>query len=264
MFPNAQFLGLDLYYWMFLIGVLAAMAAARLFSFRVGLSAKVFNLLIISAVFGVILGYLAAVLVESFWEFLATGKFVWGTGATFYGGLIGAVLAYLAVYFLVGHFICKDGEHIAEFNRMLSLIVPCIVLAHGFGRLGCLFDGCCYGAKTDAWYGIEMFIGGEWQKRVPLQLFESLFLFALAALLFTLLLRFKFEYNASLYLILYGIWRFIIEFFRSDDRGASGVGTLSPSQLLSIVLVIFAVAYSLFYRFYLKKRLERRGAHEGA
>ncbi len=264
MFPDARFLGLDLYYWMFLVGVLAAMVTARLFFSRVGLSGKVFNLMIVSALFGVVLGYLSAALLESFWEFLETGTFVWGTGATFYGGLIGAVLVYLAVYFLLGKFYCKEREHIIQLNKMLSLVFPCIVVAHAFGRLGCLFEGCCYGAKTDAWYGIEMFVEGEWQKRIPLQLYEALFLFALAAVLLILLLRFKFEYNVSLYLIAYGVWRFFIEFARNDDRGASGIGSLSPSQFLSIVLVIVAVAYLLFYRFYLKQRLERGETHESA
>ncbi len=267
MFPDVNFLGLDLYYWMFLVGVIAAMAAARIFSARAGVSAKVFDLMIVSALFGVILGYLSAVLLESFWEYLETGRFVWGTGATFYGGLIGAAAVYLAVYFLLGKFVCKEKEHIREFGRMLSLVFPCIALAHAFGRLGCLFDGCCFGAETDAWYGIEMSVGGEWQKRVPIQLFESLFLFALAAVMFALDLRFHFAYNPSLYAVAYGIWRFLIEFARADDRGSSGFGWLSPSQLLSLVLIGAGVAFALFYRFYLKEKLARGEGgtpHEGA
>lgn len=262
MFPDVRFLGLDLYYWMFLTGILAAMVCARVFSARAGVCAKVFDLMIFSAVAGIVVGYLCSVLLESFWEYLETGKFIWGTGSTFYGGLIGAAAAYLGVYFLLGKFFCKKREHIAQFNNMLSLVVPCIVLAHAFGRLGCLFEGCCYGAPTDAWYGIEMYIGGTLQKRVPVQLFESLFLFALAAVLLVLFLRFRFEYNASLYLVVYGIWRFFIEFARADDRGASGVGALSPSQLLSLLLIAAGVALAFLYRFVLKKRLGREDPDE--
>lgn len=245
MFPDVQFLGMDIYYWMFVLGVLAAMVAARIFSDRAGIGAKVFNLSLFSAVFGVIFGYLASLLLESFWEFLETGEFAWGAGSTFYGGLIGAAAVYLGVYFLAGKFYCKKKEHIAEFPQMLSLAAPCIALAHGVGRIGCLFNGCCYGARTDAWYGIDMLVAGEWQRRVPLQLFEAIFLFALAALLFFLFLRYRFRYNASLYLASYGVWRFAVEFFRDDDRGASGIASLSPSQLISLLLILAGIALAL-------------------
>lgn len=258
MFPSAEFLGVGLYNWMFLIGVLAAMGTARLFSGRAGISAKVFNIILLSAVCGVGVGYACALLLESFWEYLETGVFVWGTGATFYGGLIGAAGTYLGVYFLAGKVFCGKGEHIAEFHKMLSLVFPCIALAHGIGRLGCLFQGCCYGAETDGPFGVRMFVNGEWQTRVPVQLFEAIFLVLLAVLMLVLFLRFGFEYNVGLYLIAYGVWRFCIEFARADDRGASGVGTLSPSQLLSVVLVIAGVAAILIYRFRPKKRRGER------
>ncbi len=263
MFPEAQFLGVGLYYWIFLASVLAAMLAARLFSVRAGLSARVFDVVLCSAVGGVAAGYLFSLLFESFWEYLETGVFVWGAGSTFYGGLIGAALAYLALYFLLGKFLCKKGEHIAQFHQMLSLVFPCIALAHGIGRMGCLFNGCCYGEVTDRWYGIEMFVGVQWQRRVPLQLFEAIYLFVLSAGLFVLFLRFRFEYTPSFYLIAYAVWRFCIEFFRADDRGASGLGGLSPSQLLSVVLALCGIAFALFYKFYLKKKGRGEAAHEG-
>lgn len=262
MFPDAEFLGLDLYVWMTVVGVLAAMGAARLCSDRAGLCAKVFNIMLVSAAAGVILGYVFAVLTQSFWSFLESGTFVWGAGATFYGGLIGAAAVYLAVYFLLGKLFCKEKEHLREFGKMLSLVAPCIALAHAFGRLGCLFEGCCYGAETDAWYGIEMRIGGVWQKRVPIQLFESLFLFALAAGLFVLVLRGKSAYNFSLYLTVYGIWRFFIEFARADDRGSSGVGALTPSQLLSSLLVVVGVGLAALYFFHRRRAAEE--SHEDA
>lgn len=249
MYPFAQFLGIDLYYWMVLSGVLAAMAVARLCSARAGLSAKVFDLVLASAVAGIVAGYLSSLLLESFWEYLGTGRFLWGAGSTFYGGLIGAAIVYLTVYFLLGKFLCPKGEHIAQLKNMLSLVVPCVALAHAVGRIGCLFAGCCYGAETQGPLGVAMYVGGQWQLRVPVQLFESLFLFALAALMLALFLRFGFSYNVSLYLISYSVWRFLIEFARADDRGASGVGALSPSQLLSVFLLLLGVAFAVLYRF---------------
>ena len=262
MFPQASFLGLDLYYWMFVVGVLAAMVIFRVFYKKAGLSFKVFAFSLIVAVISVVLGYLFAVLFQSFYSFLETGKFVWGVGATFYGGLIGAAVCYLAIYFAVGHFLFKDGAHIAQFNKMLSLIFPCIVLAHAFGRLGCLFDGCCYGALTDSRIGIEMWVDGQWQRRIPIQLFESLFLFALFAGLLVLTVKLRFEYTASVYLVVYGVWRFLIEFARDDDRGVSGIGALSPSQFIAVIMILLGVALAVLYKFFLKKYFEGAGGHE--
>lgn len=262
MFPQAEFLGLDLYYWMIIVGVLVAMIIFRVFHEKAGLSVKVFNFSLCIGVISIVLGYLSAVLFQSWYYFLETGKFVWGVGATFYGGLIGAAVVFLALYFGIGHFLFKDKEHIAQFNKMLCLVFPCIVVAHAFGRLGCLFVGCCYGALTDGPLGINMWVAGEWQHRIPVQLFESLFLFVLFGGLLFLTVKKKFEYTASAYLIAYSVWRFFIEFARDDDRGASGIGFLSPSQLTAIVMIFAGIALILLYRYFLKKRLERAAEHE--
>lgn len=261
MLPNVSFLGLDLYWWMVIVGVIAAMVAFRLFHEEAGISVKVFNFSLFVAVFGIVLGYLAAVLFQSWYSFLDTGEFKWGVGATFYGGLIGAVIVFLSIYFGVGHFIFKDKLHIKEFNNMLSLIMPCIVIAHGFGRIGCLFDGCCYGDLTNSWIGINMYSGGAWGKRIPVQLFESFFLFALFGVLIYLLVRKKCEYTTSIYLIVYGIWRFAIEFARTDERGSSGISFLTPSQLTAIIMVLFGIGFIFLYKYVLKNFYARAGAN---
>lgn len=262
MFPAANFLGLDLYWWMIVVGVLAAMIAFRLYHEDAGISVKVFNFSLFVAVFGKVLGYLAAVLFQSWYSFLETGEFKWGVGATFYGGLIGAVIVFLAIYFGVGHFIFKDKLHIREFNKMLSLIMPCIVIAHAFGRIGCLFDGCCYGAVTDSWIGIKMYAGGVWDKRIPIQLFESIFLFALFLVLIYLLVKKKCEYTTSIYLIAYGIWRFSIEYARADERGSSGISFLTPSQLTAIIMVLVGIGLIFLYKYVLKNLFARAGVNE--
>ncbi len=262
MFPNAEFLSLDLYYWMILVGVIAAMVSFRIFHARIGMSVKVFNLALGVAVPGIILGYLSAVLFQSWFSYLETGEFVWGVGATFYGGLIGAAAVYLSLYFLIGHFLFKDRAHVTEFIKVMSLAIPSIVVAHAFGRLGCLFDGCCYGRLTDGPFGIEMWVHGEWQRRIPLQLFESLFLFALYALLIFLLVKRKCEYTATIYLVVYGVWRFCIEYARDDDRGASGIGFLSPAQLTAIVLILVGVGVWFLCKYVLIKAYAR--AHTSA
>lgn len=262
MFPEISFLELHLYEWMIVVGIVAAIIVFRLFYKQVGLSGKVFNFALIVAFSGIVLGYLSAVLFQSWFSFLETGEFVWGVGATFYGGLIGAVIVYLAVYFGVGHFLFKDRAHVAQFNKVLSLIVACIVVAHAFGRIGCLFAGCCYGSVTDSTIGIDMWVDGEWQSRIPIQLFEAIFLIVLAAALLFLTVKMKCEYTASVYLIVYGIWRFFIEYARDDNRGASGIDFLSPSQLTAVLLVLAGIALIFLYKFVLKKCFARAEVHE--
>ena len=261
MAPNVSFLGLDLYYWMILCGILAAMVLFRALYKRAGISYPVFVLTLLVSVGAIVGGYLSAALFQSFYHFLKTGVFVWGVGTTFYGGLIGAAVVFLILYFLFGHFFCK-GAHIKEFNNMLLLIAPCIVIAHAFGRIGCLLDGCCYGKISQ--FGLNMYVNGAWEKRVPLQLYESLFLFALCGVLVLLLLKKRGTFNASVYLISYGVWRFIIEFFRDDDRGASGLSFLTPSQLTAIVLICVGVAYIFVYQYLLKKIFDGGKGDEAA
>jgi hypothetical protein len=53
------------------------------------------------------------------------------------------------------------------------------------------------------------------------------------------------NYNVEIYCFVYGTFRFILEFFRGDDRGATGVG-LSPSQFMCIILFVFGTLLILF------------------
>ncbi len=264
MFPDAEFLGLDLYFWMIVAGILAAMIAFRMLAGRVGLSANVFNFSLLCAMVGIGVGYVFAVLFQSWYAYLASGKFEWGVGATFYGGLIGGVAAALALYFGAGRFLFRDRAHIRQFGRMISSVAPCVALAHAFGRIGCLFAGCCYGAPTDSPIGIVMFSAGEWGRRIPVQLFEAVFLFALFAVLLYLLLAKKCEYTASIYLIAYGVWRFAIEYARDDAaRGSSGLSFLTPSQLTAILAVIAGTALIFAYKYRLKKIFDSAGGGHG-
>lgn len=255
MLPNASFLGMDLYTWMILIGIIAAMVFFRLFTTRMNLSAKLFNFSLIVAIAAIVLGFMSAMLFQSFYDFLESGVWAW-RAMTFYGGLIGAVVTFLLIYFIAGHFLFKDKTHIREFNLMLSCIMPCIVVAHGFGRIGCLFAGCCHGMETDSWIGITM----HGVKVVPVQLFEALFLFALFAVLTYMLLKRRCEYTASIYLISYGVWRFFIEYLRGDtQRGSSGISWLTPSQLTAVIMAVAGVALIFVYKYVLKAAFARAG-----
>lgn len=249
MFPNAEFLSIDLYSWMILLGIVVAMVFFRIFCDKMQVSSKVFNFALAACVCCIAVGYLFAVLFQSWYHYLDTGVWQIGVGATFYGGLIGAVIVFAVVYFGVGHFLFRNKQHVVDLDKILASGFPCVVVAHAFGRIGCLFAGCCYGKLTDGALGIEMWVNGEWQRRLPTQLFEAIFLFALFGVLAWMIFAKRSKYTPSVYLVSYGVWRFAIEFVRDDaERGSSGISWLTPSQLTALIMVVLGVAAVFVYK----------------
>lgn len=150
-------------------------------------------------------------------------------GYVVYGGIIGGILCSL-IY-------CKIKK--TAFIPYFDLAIPSVALAQGFGRLGCQFAGCCYGQETDGWCSVT-FQNSNYApngiKLLPTQLVSSAGDFLICGIL--LLYAKKKPQNgrvAALYLLLYGIGRFIIEFFRNDYRGS--VGPFSTSQIISFGIV---------------------------
>ena len=236
MYPYEIILGMDLYSILIAVGVIVCMVFIRLQADWRGLKAKLQNLVLFNTIAAVVLGYGAAVLLQAFYNYMAKGKFeiVNSTGSTFYGGLIGGTAMFIIIYFVVGRFLYPDGYHARNFRTVSDLAPAAITVAHGFGRLGCLMAGCCYGVKCDAWYCVEMVNLGY--KVVPVQLFEALFLFGLSAVLLILFKKGK-KYEMPIYMMTYAVWRFLAELMRNDYRGATIVDFLTPSQFISVLLL---------------------------
>ncbi|MTI94589.1 MAG: prolipoprotein diacylglyceryl transferase [Firmicutes bacterium] len=152
-------------------------------------------------------------------------------GLTFYGGLLAGGLSFCFLYLLL-----LSRQYLLE---DIELIAPCLVIAHGFGRIGCFLAGCCYGSPV-AWGGVLFPAGSppflhHGGPVLPTQLFEAGFLFLLVGWL----LR-RPGANAARYLFAYGLFRFLMEFFRGDVRGA-GIGVFSPSQVMALAMIALAV-----------------------
>ena len=130
-----------------------------------------------------------------------------------------------------------------HFVSYFDLVMPAVSMAQGFGRLGCFFAGCCYGRETDAWYGIT-FTHSDFApngvKLIPTQLISSPgdFLFC-GNLLWYAAKKQKPCRGASIYMLLYGMGRFLIEFLRDDYRGSLGI--FSTSQIISFGVVALGV-----------------------
>ena len=137
-----------------------------------------------------------------------------------------------------------------------DVFAPGIALGHVVGRLGCLLAGCCYGRATDLPWGIT-FTDPAAAANVgtplgiplhPTQLYEAgAELLILVFLLATERRGRPFPGRTFWsYLLLYAISRFIIEFFRGDERGM--VFGLSTSQAVSLVVAPVAGAMLLKLR----------------
>lgn len=185
----------------------------------------------------VLTGFLGAKLLFvliSFREFLEDPLSVLGSsGFVVYGGIIVGVIA----AFLYCHI--KKISFFAYFD----LLAPSVSIAQAFGRLGCFLAGCCYGKPTDSAFGI-VFPEGSFApagvRLIPTQLISSAGDFAIMIIL--LLFSRKSEKTGdmgALYLLLYGIGRFLVEMLRTNEQG--GFLGLTTAQLISIVFMIVSI-----------------------
>jgi phosphatidylglycerol---prolipoprotein diacylglyceryl transferase len=173
---------------------------------------------------------------------------LWEGGLTFYGG-----------------FLLSFGVGIVYMRRcrlpvwkIADLFGPSVALGLFFARIGCFMAGCCYGKETHLPWGIT-FTDPQSLARLgvalhPTQLYEAaggLFLF-----FFLTWMEKRKSYEGQifwLFLLLYSLLRFLIEFFRDDPRGFLPGTFLSTSQAIGILLAIL----SLYMLNYLKRRVRR-------
>jgi phosphatidylglycerol:prolipoprotein diacylglycerol transferase len=223
-----------------LVGYLFALREAK----RKGIDSKIFSDIIFWSLVSGFLGARVFYILVEFKQFiyhpitvgLGRGGFV------FYGGVIfGLLLFYLLA-----------KKHRLDFLKLADVATLAIPLGHAIGRLGCFFYGCCYGKPTSSWIGIKFPpnspAGLLGEKVIPTQLISSFFLLVIFFIL--LLIRRKQKFRGQVvfsYFILYGIFRFIIEFYRADPRGV--IGIFSTSQIIALIIVpvsIFCYLMNIF------------------
>ena len=158
-------------------------------------------------------------------------------GGVFSGGLVLALLA--AVWYL--------RKHKIRFLTAADLIAPGLALGHAVGRLGCFSAGCCYGRPTSEPWGViftnplaNEVTGTPLGVRLhPTQLYEMVAELINFGVLYWMATRKKFDGQViGLSMIVYGIERYVIEFFRGDPGRGDVWGLMSGTQLISIGLVI--------------------------
>ncbi|MGP0630495.1 prolipoprotein diacylglyceryl transferase [Nitrospina sp. 32_T5] len=155
----------------------------------------------------------------------------WKGGLVYYGGLMAAVAT--AWYFM--------RKFDLPFWKTADVLAPSIAIGQAIGRWGCFFAGCCYGVRTDAPWAITFTnLDSLAPLNVPLhptQIYLSLNALVIFFVLLWVQKKKRFDGQVLLtYGILYSIGRFIIEFYRGDDRGYAVPEMLSTSQFIGIFI----------------------------
>jgi len=207
-----------------LLGALAAALATSRALSRVGLAAEYAWELLPFAVIGGTAGAKLWAGIETFftpgepdfWTVLASRG-----GATFYGGLALGAAAVLA----------KIAWDRAPLRAVTQAIAPGLALGQAIGRIGCFLVGDDYGVPTSLPWGMAFPHGAPptLERVHPAQLYESLWLFAAAVVLWRRIGRSRLLFGE--YLLLQGAGRFAIELVRTNPRT---LGPLTTSQGIAL------------------------------
>jgi phosphatidylglycerol:prolipoprotein diacylglycerol transferase len=160
-------------------------------------------------------------------------------GGDFFGGLILALIT-AAVYMR------KKGLPLLP---TADVFAPGLAIGHGIGRVGCFAAGCCYGVRTSLPWAVT-FTNPESNGAPlnvpihPTQIYEAM---AEAAIFATLYWRIRKPHAPgeviSLYLVLYGLARFLVEFVRFHEQGNLLGGPFDTSQWIALVLIGLGAAW---------------------
>ncbi len=158
-------------------------------------------------------------------------RFVGISGMSYHGGVLGIVVA--AVVF------CR--KRAIDFWTLADLFSPTFPLGYTFGRIGNFINGELFGRVTTVPWGMFFPTAPDHALRHPSQLYEALFE---GLLLFAVLwlIRKKRPFpglHVALYVIGYGLVRFVIEFYREPDFHLGFIWlSLSMGQLLCIAMIL--------------------------
>ena len=162
--------------------------------------------------------------------------YLWQGGLSFHGGLLGIVIASLVL--------SKSNQ--IDFFQLSDLICVSAPVGIFFGRIANFINGELYGRPSEYFIGMQ-FPSSDMQYRHPSQLYEA-FLEGLIIFIVLNILIHKFDklkkpgLISSVFLIMYGVFRFLIEFTREPDQQLGlFFDYLSMGMILSIPMIIFGI-----------------------
>jgi phosphatidylglycerol---prolipoprotein diacylglyceryl transferase len=200
---------------------------------------KIFDAVFISLFFGLLGARIYYILLHSR-EFapnlIRTIHLVNFPGLAFHGGLILGFMA-VTIFFL---------KQKIPFWKAADILALGLSLGQAITRLGCFFNGCCYGLRTNLFWGVN-FVGLV-GKRHPTQIYEALLDFLIFYLLLSIYKRHLNRLKEKpgriilLYLILSSLARFAIEFLRGDSVYWQG---FRLAQVISGLIFLTATAIAM-------------------
>lgn len=201
--------------------------------------------LILFAMIGGIAGARLVYVIDHWHDFAAQPAQVfaiWQGGLVFYGGLIGGTLAVLALI--------KAKK--LQVGKVADIVAPCLAIGSAVGRLGCFSNGCCYGETTSVPWAVTFTNPlSSAPLGVPLhptQIYEFFYNIVILGVLWWARKRVKRDGLLFwAYMTLYGLFRFIVEFFRANPDIVMG---MSASQLFSAFLLVTGL--SVIFVYYLR------------
>jgi phosphatidylglycerol:prolipoprotein diacylglycerol transferase len=244
-YPNINPIALDLgfvqIYWYGLMYLAAFLAAYFLANYRAKQSAdwnskQIEDLIFYGAIGVIVGGRLGYMLFYNLPHFLSDPLSIiaiQGGGMSFHGGFLGVLLA----------MVLFNKKHNKTFFTTMDFVAPLVPLGLGFGRIGNFINGELWGKVTTSPLG--MFIQEQGVSRYPSQLYEA---FLEGLVLFVILWLYSKKTRplmtvSALFLIFYGLFRFIIEFVRVPDvqLGYLAFDWLTMGQLLSLPMIILGI-----------------------
>jgi len=232
---TARIFDMPPYFFFYVMGAVFALSLFILLLLKYNYSIPRYTKIFILSAIGLLIGARMFGFLSGLYIALANNETITidtflNTGIVFYGGMLGFLFSFLLI--------CKIWDKEIDY-RVMDIAAVCVPLFHFWGRLGCFFSGCCFGIETDSLFSVLYITRLEGAVlRFPVQLIEASLNIVIFVVLMGLLFKQKLkEHLLMVYLFMYAIIRFVLEFFRGDlHRGVwNGV---SLSQVVSVVILI--------------------------
>jgi len=154
-------------------------------------------------------------------------------GLSFHGGLIGGV----------GFALFYAHRHKLRFLDIADLFSPGLAVGYAIARIGCFFNGCCYGVPTNLPWAVRFHIDPVSSYLTvpshPTQIYASIASLFIYWALVSIRKRQRYSGQVFLsYLTLYSVYRFLIEFLRSGVTAKVLFAGLTEAQFASMAILI--------------------------
>lgn len=161
------------------------------------------------------------------------GMIIGGAGLAIYGAVLGATL---------GVWIYSKFSKL-QFGYIADIVAPAIILAQAIGRVGCIINGCCYGAETSLpWafvYTHPDSLAPLGVSTHPTPVYEIIYLLLIFGVVLWLKGRLKPDGSLFLvYLSLYSLWRLVTDFLRVGTPFLLG---LHQAQVIAIIVLAITI-----------------------